>query len=237
MATNEDEILKAIRDHASSLLKLSKSHSTIYRTWVRSLEHENREEWRQLVAPLGGKGTRRRKQVEALIFQQEKTSKEQLCEKKTLSSWDKREDLFVLCTNITVEELVRLNHLDEVGEPLSYSKATEILAGPYDFAVAYRRSLARENRRVKERILERFECLVFYLNLVLGNFHSGTGWLHGGHKRLLEIQKPPDDVVSARRRNERMAERGLSYYCWGILLGDLRNLIRLRADDDVPESL
>ncbi|KAI9148384.1 hypothetical protein HJFPF1_12216 [Paramyrothecium foliicola] len=34
-----------------------------------------------------------------------------------------------------------------------------------------------------------------------------------------------------------MAQKGLSYYCWGIFLGDLRYIICLRADDEVPESL
>jgi hypothetical protein len=238
MATvDSEEILNEIKQHAAALLLLSKTHGTVYQTWLGSLEYEKRQEWTQLVGLSGGKGRRRRKQVESLISQRGKTPNRPTPETSKVSAWDKREDLFVLCTNITVEELVNLNHLADVGEPTSFFKATEHFLAQYDFAEAYRRSLGRETRRVRERILERFECLVFYLNLVIGGFHSGTGWLHGGHNRLLEIQKPPDDLVMAKKRNERTAERGLSYYCWGIFLGDLRNLIRLRADEDVPESL
>ncbi|KAF2497902.1 hypothetical protein BU16DRAFT_537494 [Lophium mytilinum] len=243
MAADESvDILNVINLHASALLELSKTHGgTAYQSWLRSLEQENRtefkKEWTQLVrGPYGGKGRRRRKEVESLRGKRCKALEmpsRQANDSKT-SAWEKREDLFVLCTNITVEDLVSLNHLEE---PASFFKATEHLLSQYDFAEAYRRSLKRESRRVRDRILERFECLVFYLNIVLGGFHSGTGWLRGGYTRLLEVQKPPDDPVKARKRNERMAEHGLSYYCWGIFLGDLRNLVRLRADQDVPESL
>ncbi len=238
MATiDSEEILNEIKQHAAALLSLSKTHVTVYQTWLQSLEYEKRHEWTQLMGVSGGKGRRRRKQVETLINQHGKTRNRPILESSKVSTWDKREDLFVLCINITVEELINLNHLADVGEPTSFFKATEYLLARYAFAEAYRRSLGRETRRVRERILERFECLVFYLNLVLAGFHGGTGWLNGGHKRLLDIQKPPDDLVKAKKRNERMAERGLSYYCWGIFLGDLRNLICLRADEDVPESL
>ncbi|KAF2803579.1 uncharacterized protein BDZ99DRAFT_468120 [Mytilinidion resinicola] len=242
MAADESaEIVNVINLHASALLELSKTHGTAYQTWLRSLDQEHRSEfkkqWTQLVNALDRrKGTRRRKQVESFLSRRNRIPKTPTHQESSskVSAWEKREDLFVLCTNITIEELVSLNRLEE---PASFFKATEHLLGQYDFAEAYRRSLGRETRRVRDRILERFECLVFYLNIVLGGFHSGTGWLHGGHNRLLEVQNPPDDLVKAKKRNERMAERGLSYYCWGVFLGDLRNLIRLRADEDVPESL
>jgi len=199
--------------------------------------HEKRQDWAKLVKGSARKFRRRRETTKALLHRSRKKFPGPFVERSKVSARDKREDLFVLCTSISVEELVRLNHLEGVDVCSSFFAGIGVLVARYDFAEAYKRSLGRETQRVHERIVERFECLAFFLNLVLCSFHSGTGWLPGGLKRLLEIQRPPDDLVKARRRNERMAERGLNYYCWGIFLGDLRNLICLRADEDVPESL
>ena len=231
------EVLKEIEHHVSAILALTRTHGTIYQAWLRSLENERRLEWAQLVKGCGQKGRRRREQVEALISQRHKARQSPATAKSKISAREKREELFVLCTNITVEELINLNHLADLEESTSVFRGIEHLLGHYDFAEAYRRSISRETQRVCERILERFECLVFFLNLVLSGFHSGTGWLHGGQTRLLNIQNPSGDLAKAKRQNERMVERGLSYYCWGIFLGDLRSLTRLRADEDVPESL
>jgi hypothetical protein len=74
MATvDSEEILNEIKQHAAALLLLSKTHGTVYQTWLGSLEYEKRQEWTQLVGLSGGKGRRRRKQVESLISQRGKT--------------------------------------------------------------------------------------------------------------------------------------------------------------------
>lgn len=234
---DSESVLDEIELHASAILSLTQKHSTIYKEWLQSLGDDRRKEWAQLVGGAGRKGGRRRKQVDTLIRRRGQICSGKDVASEKVSSWDKREDLLVLCINITLEDLANLNHLVNLDQSPSFSVGMEHLIGPWDFAAAYRRSLRCEDRRVHDRIHERFECLVFYLNLVDGGFHSGSGWMHGGQKRLLEIQKPPDELVKAKQRNERMAERGLSYYCWGLFLGDLRNLTRLRADEDVPESL